>query len=137
MTYADKLKDPRWQKKRLAILERDGWKCMSCGDKESTLHVHHIFYLSGKEPWEIPNGLLITFCERCHKPSCDKGPCDKCDDFSLDKNNTQRCEGPADPPKDLVNIISIVLNDVWSNQAQWGSGNFNDLLCNLHFSIKE
>ena len=38
-TYLEKLKDPRWQKKRLEILERDGWKCMACGEKEKTLRV--------------------------------------------------------------------------------------------------
>lgn len=27
MTYAEKLKDPRWQKKRLRILERDAFAC--------------------------------------------------------------------------------------------------------------
>lgn len=47
MTYKEKLKDPRWQKKRLEIFDRDGWKCVECGDKDSTLNVHHIFYLSG------------------------------------------------------------------------------------------
>lgn len=26
-TYAEKLKDPRWQKRRLEIFERDDWTC--------------------------------------------------------------------------------------------------------------
>lgn len=64
MTYAEKLKDPRWQKKRLEILSRDGFSCWWCGDKETTLHVHHEAY-SG-EPWEIPEYCLITLCEECH-----------------------------------------------------------------------
>lgn len=29
--YAKKLMDPRWQKKRLEIFKRDGWKCQNCG----------------------------------------------------------------------------------------------------------
>jgi hypothetical protein len=66
-TYSDKLKDPRWQKKRLEILDRDGFSCCSCGDKESTLHIHHKRYLKGKEPWEYENDLLVTLCEDCHK----------------------------------------------------------------------
>jgi len=41
MNYADKLKDPRWQKKRLKIMERANWECESCGDSEKTLHIHH------------------------------------------------------------------------------------------------
>lgn len=66
MTYAEKLKDPRWQKKRLEILNRDKWKCHYCGDEKSTLHVHHEMYFKGKEPWDIPNECLNTVCENCH-----------------------------------------------------------------------
>ena len=65
--YAEKLRDPRWQKKRLEIFSRDGWKCVLCKDRESTLHVHHLFYFYKKEPWDIVNGFLITVCENCHK----------------------------------------------------------------------
>jgi phage terminase large subunit GpA-like protein len=64
MTYAEKLKDPRWQKKRLEILERDEWKCKLCGDHTTTLHVHHEKYKG--EPWDADNELLKTLCEHCH-----------------------------------------------------------------------
>lgn len=64
--YFEKLKDPRWQKKRLKILERDNWSCQRCGENESTLHVHHKKYLPGKDPWDIPENLLITLCAECH-----------------------------------------------------------------------
>lgn len=64
--YSEKLKDPRWQKKRLEILERDKWTCRICEDTTSTLVVHHRDYLPGKEPWEYPDDLLITLCEDCH-----------------------------------------------------------------------
>ena len=47
MEYAEKLKDPRWQKKRLEILERDAWVCQKCFDTKSTLHVHHRIYNGG------------------------------------------------------------------------------------------
>jgi len=67
VTYAEKLKDPRWQKKRLQILERDNWKCQACGDTKSTLVVHHRRYLPGKEPWEYREHLLVTLCEDCHE----------------------------------------------------------------------
>lgn len=50
MSYLELLKDPRWQKRRLEILERDGWECQNCGGKDKTLHVHHKRY-RGK-PWE-------------------------------------------------------------------------------------
>ena len=66
MTYADKLKDPRWQKKRLEIMERDGFRCRDCGDDESTLNVDHKVYRSGADPWDYPNDDLQTLCEDCH-----------------------------------------------------------------------
>ena len=66
MTYSQKLKDPRWQKKRLQILERDNWKCKGCLDSERTLHVHHLSYEKGKEPWEYDDLNFITLCEECH-----------------------------------------------------------------------
>ncbi len=64
-TYSEKLLDPRWQKKRLEILSRDGFKCRYCSDEESTLHVHHKCYGDG-EPWEIDSKHLITLCKDCH-----------------------------------------------------------------------
>lgn len=67
MKYVEKLKDPRWQKKRLEILERDGWQCCFCGEKTETLHVHHLIYESGKEPWECQNDNLLTLCVNCHQ----------------------------------------------------------------------
>lgn len=64
--YADKLKDPRWQKKRLEIFNRDGFRCQLCDDDATTLAVHHKRYTSGKDPWDYENNLLITLCEKCH-----------------------------------------------------------------------
>ena len=65
--YAQKLKDPRWQKKRLEILNRDEWTCQLCGSTTDTLAVHHKRYLIDTEPWDYPNKLLITLCETCHE----------------------------------------------------------------------
>ena len=66
MTYLEKLKDPRWQKKRLEILQRDDFQCQCCGDTESEVHVHHTYYVFGKEVWEYDNETLITLCSSCH-----------------------------------------------------------------------
>lgn len=66
-TYAEKLKDPRWQKKRLKILERDNWTCLHCESKDITLHVHHTYYKPGIEPWEASDKCLKTLCENCHE----------------------------------------------------------------------
>jgi hypothetical protein len=66
-TYSAKLRDPRWQKLRLQVMERDEWACQSCFDSASTLAVHHRYYVPGKEPWEYPLNALVTLCESCHE----------------------------------------------------------------------
>ena len=48
-------------------MHRDDWTCRFCGDKNNTLHVHHLTYLPNKEPWDYPEDFLITVCEACHK----------------------------------------------------------------------
>lgn len=73
-SYAEKLKDPRWQRKRLEILERDGWACVLCDDATNTLHVHHWYYTKGKEPWEYPARALATLCESCHAQEEERRP---------------------------------------------------------------
>lgn len=67
MTYFEKLKDPQWQKVRLRILERDGFSCVCCETETKTLHVHHCYYVSRRDPWEYFDSALITLCEDCHK----------------------------------------------------------------------
>lgn len=67
MTYSEKLRDPRWQKKRLKILERDNWECQYCCEKTKTFHVHHLYYEHGREPWEYPDESLKTLCFECHE----------------------------------------------------------------------
>lgn len=65
-SYSEKLRDPRWQKKRLEIMQRDDFACRLCGDKKSTLHIHHKEYRVGHEPWEYEEENLVTYCETCH-----------------------------------------------------------------------
>lgn len=65
MTYAEKLKDPRWQKKRLEIMERGGFSCNVCGDSKSELHIHHSEYCGN--PWDVPSTSLHTLCVKCHE----------------------------------------------------------------------
>ncbi len=67
MAYSDLLKDPRRQKRRLEILERDKFTCQVCGSTTKTLHVHHIWYYSGMMPWQYSGDLLITLCLECHE----------------------------------------------------------------------
>ena len=66
MSYSEKLKDPRWQRKRLEIMQRDLFVCSSCGNAEATLHVHHDYYVKGREPWDYPSFALKTLCADCH-----------------------------------------------------------------------
>ena len=63
--YRQKLKDPRWQKKRLEVFQRDNFTCCYCGEWEETLHVHHLRYHQGLEPWDYNFDDLLTICETC------------------------------------------------------------------------
>lgn len=64
--YLEKLKDPRWQKIRLKVFERDSWCCQQCFSDEKTLAVHHLYYLPDREPWDYELDALITLCQPCH-----------------------------------------------------------------------
>lgn len=66
-TYSEKLKDPRWQKRRLEILSKNKFACEVCGDDEETLHVHHIIYHPMRDPWNYEDNELQCLCESCHK----------------------------------------------------------------------
>jgi hypothetical protein len=46
-------------------MQRDDFKCKLCGDKETTLNIHHLSY--AENPWSIADHLMITLCEHCHK----------------------------------------------------------------------
>lgn len=65
--YFEQYKDPRWQKFRLKILEKDGFKCTQCGDDKSPLNAHHLYYISKRKPWEYPIGCVLTLCDTCHE----------------------------------------------------------------------
>jgi len=66
-TYSEKLKDPRWQKKRLEVMSYANWRCQICGTKDDTLHCHHSYYTKGKQPWQYPKGAIICICKACHE----------------------------------------------------------------------
>lgn len=65
--YARKFKDPRWQKNRLAVLQRDDFRCQQCDSDTETLHVHHLYYEGHKDPWDYPLSAFLTLCEGCHE----------------------------------------------------------------------
>ena len=65
-SYGNKLNDPRWQTKRMEILQRDNFTCQECGKKQKKgLHVHHLKYDS-HNPWETSGDNLVTLCKDCH-----------------------------------------------------------------------
>lgn len=65
--YSEKLRDPRWQKKRLEVMNRDKFTCQICLDDKKTLNVHHLYYRRGCEPWDYDASELITLCQECHE----------------------------------------------------------------------
>lgn len=67
MKYAEQLKHPKWQRRRLEIMSRAGFACEQCGDTESTLHVHHKAYRDGAMAWEYLDEELVCLCEDCHE----------------------------------------------------------------------
>ncbi len=65
--YKSLLSKPKWQKKRLEILNRDNFTCKSCGDTETELQVHHKSYINGNDPWDYNDDNFETLCSKCHK----------------------------------------------------------------------
>jgi len=108
MSYIDKLKDPRWQKKRLEIPERDKWKCQGCFDHTRTLSVHHRIYIDGNDPWDYPNELLVTLCEDCHKSeseeryACERSLLEELKKYYFALDVSQMAEGIFDGKLKLI-----------------------------------
>lgn len=66
-SYWELLKDPRWQKVRLKMLEAAGWSCQACSDATTMLSVHHKRYVKGRAPWEYEAHELVVLCQPCHE----------------------------------------------------------------------
>ncbi len=64
--YSDKLKDPRWKRKRVEILERADYKCEACEKEDEPLQIHHGYYERNLEPWDYDEDTLHCLCEECH-----------------------------------------------------------------------
>jgi 5-methylcytosine-specific restriction endonuclease McrA len=67
VTYWQKLQDPRWQRKRLEVMERANFSCQGCGATDKKLNVHHGYYERGLEPWEYDLATLWCMCDECHE----------------------------------------------------------------------
>lgn len=67
-TYTEHLKSPEWQRKRLEIMDRDNFTCVSCGTTTKTLNVHHCSnYRKNTAPQDYYDHELITLCGDCHE----------------------------------------------------------------------
>jgi len=69
--YSKKLLDPRWQRVRLEIFNRDNFTCQRCFSGHKTLHIHHHYYNRDLDPWEYPLEALVCLCDTCHQEEHD------------------------------------------------------------------
>jgi hypothetical protein len=67
MTYAEQLRHPQWQRRRLQVLDAAGWRCTCCSADDKPLHVHHRLYVKGRLAWEYSDAELVALCEDCHE----------------------------------------------------------------------
>lgn len=67
LTYSQQLADPRWQRRRLEMLEAAGWSCGNCASETWQLHVHHPRYIKGRMAWEYYDDELEVLCAECHE----------------------------------------------------------------------
>lgn len=65
--YKSQYLHPKWQKRRLEMLEYASFQCQECEDTETTLHVHHKCYVKGRDIWDYSDDELIVLCDECHK----------------------------------------------------------------------
>lgn len=65
--YSQYLATPEWRNKTVEIKNRDGNKCLLCGEAEN-LVVHHLRYDSVdiEHPGRERDSDLVTLCRRCH-----------------------------------------------------------------------
>jgi len=71
LTYAEKLRDVRWKRRRDDLLRQSGYTCCECGTPLTTgtmdLQVHHVVYITALEPWDYPSELLVVVCDWHHR----------------------------------------------------------------------
>ncbi len=65
--YWELLRDPRWQRRRLEVLQSANFTCAHCRDTTSELQVHHTHYKKGCKPWEYDGLDLVCLCKPCHE----------------------------------------------------------------------
>ena len=66
MTYAQQLRHPLWQRRRLQVFQLANFTCVRCGSTSRELHAHHKTYIRDRLAWEYPDNLLECLCDPCH-----------------------------------------------------------------------
>ena len=71
LSYADKLRDVRWKRRRDDLLRQANYTCCECGQPLESgtmdLQVHHVVYITALDPWDYPDELLVVVCDWHHK----------------------------------------------------------------------
>ena len=67
MTYSDRLKDPRWQRRRLEAMQAANFSCEDCGRRDQELQIHHTAYIRDANPWEYGAEHIMCVCSVCHQ----------------------------------------------------------------------
>lgn len=105
--YSELLQDPRWQKKRLEILEYAGWRCQICGAQNITLHVHHSRYIKNKKPWQYPSGSLIAVCKPHHEM------------LHPEKKKKEETNGTPVPPEEGTKRFEALRRSLLDDDPRW------------------
>lgn len=124
MTYQEQISSPKWQRKRLEILNLSGFKCEKCNCEEKQLHVHHRFYLKGRKAWEYDNDVFQVLCHSCHENEHKKEDNNK--KFDLESHIYSKLKKYNSEDKSIFSsLISSIINEIINMQnARHGS---NDL----------
>lgn len=67
MTYANKLKNPKWKAFSKNAIRSKGGFCDSCKQNGKVIQCHHNFYDLSREPWEYDIGEVRVLCSECHE----------------------------------------------------------------------
>jgi hypothetical protein len=66
------MRHPKWQKRRLEVLDIFNFTCTQCRAGDLELHVHHKIYRTGAKPWEYDDIELTVICKPCHEKETER-----------------------------------------------------------------
>jgi len=125
-TYTELLRHPNWQRKRLEVLTLAQFACEHCGDKETTLNVHHGYYEKGKKPREYPLNCFTCLCEPCHEKVQEILATTRRQIGTLDRYDVQRAAGYL-AMLDAVHPDDVI--DAWTTDFVQGMADYLGVRC--------